>query len=115
MQNIMKERRQNNLLNLLLAFIMLSTGRGTYIHIHIELSSLMYNFLAANDNNSLRVIVTGKRVGEVGLVVPAAIAYSIHGHICHILEVNSKRPVFLNLFIKYFQSLVVPKIYNSIT
>ena len=42
-------------------------------------------------------------------------AYSIHGHICHILEANSKRPVFLNLFIKYFQSLVVLKIYNSIT
>ena len=37
----------------------------------IELSSLMYNFLAANDNNSLRVIVTGKRVKEVGLIVPA--------------------------------------------
>ena len=31
----------------------------------------MYNFLAANDNNSLRVIVTGKCVREVGLVVPA--------------------------------------------
>ena len=30
----------------------------------------MYNFLAANDNNSLRVNVTGKRI-EVGLVVPA--------------------------------------------
>ena len=41
-------------------------------HIPIELSSLMYNFLPANDNNSLRVIVTGKRVREVGLVVPAA-------------------------------------------
>ena len=40
-------------------------------HISIELSSLMCNFLAANDNNSLRVIVTGKRAREVGLVDPA--------------------------------------------
>ena len=40
-------------------------------HIPIELSSLMYNFLAANDNNSLRVIVTGKRAREVGFVAPA--------------------------------------------
>ena len=71
MQNMMKERRQQNLMNLLLAFIMLRQGGGTgRWDIPIELSSLMYNFLAANDNNSLRVIVTGKRVGEEGLVVP---------------------------------------------
>ena len=38
-------------------------------HIPIELS--MYNFLAANDNNSLRVIVTAKRAREVDFVVPA--------------------------------------------
>ena len=29
-------------------------------HIPIKLSSLMYNFLVANDNNSLRVIIAGK-------------------------------------------------------
>ena len=35
----------------------------------------MYNCLAANDKNSLRVILTGKRVREVGVVVPAT--YSV--------------------------------------
>ena len=40
-------------------------------HVPIELSSLMNNFLKANDSNKLVAKVSGKRKREVGLVVPA--------------------------------------------
>ena len=40
-------------------------------HVPIELSSLMNNFLKANDSNKLVAKVSGKRKREVGLVVAA--------------------------------------------
>ena len=40
-------------------------------HVPIELSSLVNNFLKANDSNKLVAKVSGKRKREVGLVVPA--------------------------------------------
>ena len=40
-------------------------------HVPIELSSLMNNFLKANDLNKLVAKVSGKRKLEIGLVVPA--------------------------------------------
>ena len=40
-------------------------------HVPIELSSLMNNFLKANDSNKLVAKVSGKRKREVCLVVPA--------------------------------------------
>ena len=41
------------------------------VHIPIELSRLLNNFLCANTDNNLFAKVTGKRKGEIGLVVPA--------------------------------------------
>ncbi len=39
-------------------------------HVPIELSSLVNNFLKANESNKLVAKVSGKRKREVGLVVP---------------------------------------------
>ena len=39
-------------------------------HVPIELSSLVNNFLKANDSNKLVAKVSGKRKRDVGLVVP---------------------------------------------
>ena len=44
-------------------------------HVPIELSSLMNNFLKANDSNKLVAKVSGKRKREVGLVVPTKFKY----------------------------------------
>ena len=39
-------------------------------HVPVEQSSLVYHFLNADPTKRIRVEVTGKRKGEVGLVVP---------------------------------------------
>ena len=45
-------------------------------HVSIELSSLLNNFLNANESNKLVAKVSGKRKREVGLVVQAKVTAS---------------------------------------
>lgn len=44
-------------------------------HIPVEISSLCYHFLNQSEDNMIRVVVTGKRQREVGLVVPAKFSF----------------------------------------
>ena len=41
-------------------------------HVPIEISSFLYHFLKKDTSNCIRANVTGKRMREIGLVVPAS-------------------------------------------
>ena len=44
-------------------------------HVPIEISSLCYHFLNSNEQNTLTAVATGKRNGEVSLIVPAKLFF----------------------------------------
>ena len=47
-------------------------------HLPIEILSLSHHFLKRSSENKIIVKITGKREGEIGLVVPANFVYIIH-------------------------------------
>ena len=58
-----------------------------HLNVPIELSRLLNNFLRANTDNNLFAKVTGKKKGEIGLVVPARFsAVTTELHIAEVLE-----------------------------
>ena len=75
-------------------------------HLPIEISSLSYHFLKKSSENKIIVKITGKRVREIGLVVPANFVYITKDKNCSIIlenELEKRKTLFQDLKLKFYK------------
>ena len=75
-------------------------------HLPIKISSLSYRFLKKSSENKIIVKITGKRVREIGLVVPANFVYITKDKNCSIIlenELEKRKTLFQDLKLKFYK------------
>ena len=75
-------------------------------HLPIKISSLSYRFLKKSSENKIIMKITGKRVREIGLAVPANFVYITKDKNCSIIlenELEKRKTLFQDLKLKFYK------------
>ena len=97
--------------NALGVYIQFSANEQLVGHVPIELSTLLSYFLNASIDHQLTSVVTGKRMREIGLVVPAKfVAYTNNINYANILRDNlMEKTSIIGIKIHTMQIVKLPK------